>query len=134
MSRWLGTGLLISVCLLGLASIPAGFAAGPTYPTSAVMQSGMKETTIAGYSGVLINYTNGLSTRLSSFVYVYLVNRAGQTIYWGVGSCNFSAGEEVQWFAVFSSTVSSGNYTANLFVTTSTGVPVSTTSSLSVTV
>jgi hypothetical protein len=134
MSRRLGIGLAVTVCLLiGLTVAPVGFGAGPTYPTTAITQSGMKETTINEFPGVLVNYTNGFSTQFSSFVYLDLVNQAGQTVYWTVGTCNFSAGEGAQCFVAFSS-APSGNYTADLFATNTSGVPVSTTSSLSVTI
>jgi hypothetical protein len=93
----------------------------------------MKETTIGQYTGVLVNYTNGFSTQFNSFVYMDLVNQAGQTVYWSVSTCSFSAGKGAQCFVAFSS-APSGNYTADLFATSESSVPVSTTSSLAVTI
>jgi hypothetical protein len=134
MSRLPGIGFAVTTCLLlSLTVVPVGYAAGLTYPTSAITQSGMKETTIGQYTGVLVNYTNGLSTQFNSFVYMDLVNQAGQTVYWSVSTCSFSAGKEAQCFVAFS-LAPSGNYTADLFATSESSVPVSTTSSLAVTI
>lgn len=115
-----------------LAVVPA-FAASPTYPTSAVAQSGSRLTTIDGNRGILVNCTSSLASPFDGIIYMDLTNAQGQTVYWNLGSCNFSQGTLVQCFVSISSSVAPGSYTAFIFATTSTGVALSTTSSFKVT-
>jgi hypothetical protein len=125
----LSVGMIITTAMV----LPS-FAASSSYLTTNISQSGIKQTTINGIGGVLVNYTSTFSTSFSSFVYLYLVNPAGQTVYVGLGTCSFAPAQKVQCFAAIAGAVPTGHYTANVFVTTTTGVPVSSTSSLSITI
>ncbi|MDE1852985.1 MAG: hypothetical protein KGI38_04455 [Thaumarchaeota archaeon] len=124
---------LAGALILLSAFTPMVTASSPTYATSAITQSGIKQTTINGYPGVLVNYTSTFTTSFGAFVYLDLMNSAGQTVYWNVGYCSFSASQQVQCFVAIAATVAAGSYTAKVFATTTTNVPVSTTGSLSVT-
>ncbi len=124
---------LLAVCLLLVSMAPLSSAAAPDYLTNAISQSGMKQVTIGSYQGVMVNYTSTYATSFTSFVYLGLTNHAGQVVYWNVASCSFSAGQEVQCFVAVSPTVPSGAYTATVFTTTATDVPVSLVGSLNVT-
>ena len=113
---------------------PTAMATSPVFPTTVLVQSGMKYATIGGYSGVLVNYTSSISTSFVAFVYIDLVNSAGQTVYWNVGYCSFAANQKVQCFVPISSTGPGGDYTASAFATTTSNVPVSSSGSLSITI
>ncbi|MDG6982553.1 MAG: hypothetical protein JRM74_03770 [Nitrososphaerota archaeon] len=131
--KYLSAALLLAVGMMLLSAAPLGSAAAPTHLTNGVSQSGMKLATIDTYQGVVVNYTSTYSTAFDSFVYLTLVNHAGQVVYWNVASCSFSAAQEVQCFVSISPAVPSGTYTAMAFATTDTGVPVSVVSSHTVT-
>ena len=126
--------LVLAVGLgLVLTSVPPVGAASPTYLTTGIVQSGVKQTIIGNYQGVLVNYTNTQPTSVSAFVYLDLVNSAGQTVYWNLGTCTFGASQKVKCFIAISGTISRGTYTAWVFATTDTEVPVSTSTSVRVT-
>ena len=114
--------------------MPAANGVSNAYLTTGVTQSSLKQTVIGTYDGVLVSYTNTYSSSFSAFVYLDLINPAGQTIYLNVGSCSFAAHQTLPCFAAISPSVPKGTYTALLFATTDTSVPVSATGSLKVTV
>ena len=126
-------GLAIGVLALSLA-MPVANGASPSYLTTALTQSAIRQATISGYNGVIVNYTNTYSSSFGAFVYLDLVNSAGQAIYWNVGYCSFSAHQEALCFVLISSAVPKGNYTAWVFATTNSSIPVSLPGSLKVTI
>ena len=115
------------------AATPTAGAASTTFLTTGITQSGMKQVTISVYEGVLVNFTNSYSVPMSTFVYLDLASSGGQTVYWNVGTCNFAANQLVQCFVVIAPSVPKGTYTASVFVTTNSSVPISTTSTLHLT-
>jgi methionine-rich copper-binding protein CopC len=94
----------------------------------------MKQATIGPSSGVLVNFTSSLTSAFTAFVYLDLVNSAGQTVNVNYANCNLQQGQPTQCFVNLSSSIPSGNYTAKLFAVTTDNVPVSTTGTLRVTV
>lgn len=129
----LALGLTACIALVILVA-PAVFAAAPTYPANAITKTAIVQAKIGGYQGVLVNYTSSFSSSFDGFVYMDLTNSAGQTVAWAAGYCSFSPGAKAQCFAAVPLSLASGSYTASVFVVTSTGVTVSGTSSLKVTI
>jgi len=127
------SSLLLAVSLLTLSATLSAFASAPPYLTTSVTQSGAKQTTIGSYNGVLVNYTSTFASSVA-FVYLDLVNSAGQTVYWNVCSSSLTAGQQSQCFVTISAAVASGNYTAWVFVTTNSGISVSASGSVKVTI
>lgn len=132
-TSWALPTLAVLLLAFSLAA-PVANGASDKYLTVALTQSGMKQSTIGGYDGILANFTNTYTTPVTAFVYMDLVNSAGQTIYWNVGSCSFSASQKAQCFVTILPSVPRGTYTAWLFATTNSSVPISTFSSVQVTV
>src|SRR5579863_8730199 len=116
-------GLCVATCLtLVLIAVPPALATSPTYSTSSIVKSAMVQTKISGYEGVLVNYTSSFPTSTNGFVYMDLTNSAGETVAWNVGSCEFAPAATAQCFVLIPQSVSTGTYSASVFVVTSTGV------------
>ena len=129
------SGILAITLLLGLSLLsvlPANAAPSPTYSTSSITASSVAEASLAGYQGVLVNYTSSFSANFTAFVFVDLYNQAGQSLFVNVATCAFSAAQEVPCFVPFYPSVPAGSYTATVFAASNASVPVSTTSTLSI--
>jgi hypothetical protein len=124
--------LVASILLLSVA-LPAS-AVSPSFPTTAVAASGLKQTVIGGNSVIEVNYTSSLATSFTAFVYLDLMNSMGQTVYVNLGTCSLSQFQLQSCFVALSSSISTGAYTAKLFASNTDNVPVSGTSSLAVAV
>jgi hypothetical protein len=123
---------LLVPLIAALLIVPVSSATAPSsYLTNALAPSGAQKTTIASFTGVAITYNNTESSPLFVFVYLDLENSAGQTVYVWPVSGNISSHGTVTFFIPISGPAS-GNYSATLFATTSSGVPVS--SSVTITV
>ena len=134
LKRHLRLSIVLAVTLVLLSAIlPVAGLSTASYLTTGIKQSGMKQATIHGYSGILVNYTSSYSSSFTAFLYVNVVNSAGQTVYWNIASCSFNPNQMVPCFVTLSSSVPAGTYTARVFATSTSNVPVSVTSSLSVT-
>ena len=132
-----GSKLTVAVAIGLLAlSMAAPMAGGATtgYLTSGIALTGMTQTTLNGYEGVLANYTSQFSSPINTLVYMDLVNSARQTVYWNDGACSFAANQKVQCFVFIAGTVPKGVYGAYLFVTTTSNIPISLTKGIQVTV
>jgi hypothetical protein len=125
--------VLATMLFLLTASLPA-VGASPKYLTTGITSSGLKETTLEGYQGVLVNYTSTYSSPFAAFVYMDVVNSAGQTVYWNLGYCSFQPIQKVGCFVAIGTTLLKGIYNVRIFATTNSSVPVSVTSSLQMTV
>ena len=121
-SRYLMLGLCLSLLML---TVPSLSQTAPAYLTTSVTSGGMKQTTLSGYSGVILNYTNTLSSPLTTLIYMDVLNSAGQVVGVNVATCNFASNQTVSCFVVFPSSVPSGSYSVQVFATTASGVPVS---------
>ena len=131
--RSISLALLASCLLAASTAMPMANGATGPYLTIGIAQSAIKQTTINGYNGVLVNYTSTYSSPIGAFVYLDLASSAGQTVYWNVGACNFAPGQKAQCFVVIASTVPKGIYSASVFATTNSSIPISATASLQVT-
>jgi hypothetical protein len=121
-----GTLFAFVACFaLVLAIAPSGNAITAPYLTTGLNASSAKQSTIAGFNGVLLNYTNSYSSPTAVFIYLDLLNQAGQTTYWNVGYFSFNANQKVSCFIAVSPSVPAGNYSAKVFATTTSGIPVS---------
>ncbi len=134
MAKFVQRGTL--VLALGLivlsGALPALAQSTPTFATTSLSQSGIKQANIGGYLGVQVNYTSHLSSPLLAFVYLNLVNPSGQTVYVGIGSCNLTPSQSSQCFVALSPSLPAATYTAHVFAVTTDNVPVSTTGTLQV--
>jgi len=124
---------LLAALLLALSTAVPANAVATTYLTGGITQSAIKQSIVNGFGGVLVNYTSTFSSSIATFVYLDLTNSGGQTVYWNLGTCAFAANQSVQCFVPIASTVGKGSYTAYVFVTTNSSIPISMTSSLQVT-
>lgn len=133
-SSYVAVILSLSMFLLPMAAMAASAVTPPAYSVSSLSQTGIKHTSIGGYSVVKVNYTSSFTAHFVSLVYLDLTNKAGQTVYVSIVSGNFSASGKLSFFLPLSSTLAAGNYTAKVFATSTSNVPVSTTGTLKFTV
>lgn len=127
MRNWILLALIATLVI-----VPVSSATAPSsYLTNALAPSGAQKTTIGPFTGVTITYNNTDSSPLFVFVYLDLVNSAGQTVYVQASSGNISSHGTVQFFLPISGPAS-GTYLATLFATTNSGVPVSNGDTISV--
>jgi hypothetical protein len=95
--------------------------------------SGVSQTACGGVPGVTITYTSSMTAPLTSNIFISLVNSAGQVVYGPTFiQTSFSQGQN-ETFCFGLTGVTSGNYTAFVFATSSQYVVVSTTSTTEVT-
>ena len=90
--------------------------------------------TLGGFSGVCVNYQNLNPTSQSVVVFAVFKNSAGQTAGIGSGSATFAAGQTQSVFIANPIGLASGTYSVNLFVFTTGNLPVSISTTISVTV
>ena len=90
--------------------------------------------TLGGFSGVCVNYQNLNPTSQSVVVFAVFKNSAGQTAGIGSGSATFAAGSTQSVFIANPIGLASGTYSVNLFVFTTGNLPVSVSTTISVTV
>jgi len=83
---------------------------------------------VSGFPTVQQTFTNTASGTLSVFMWASVLNAAGQTVAVNFGSATMSAGQTVTIGTPFLN-LPSGTYTASVFVTTTTGIVISGTSS-----
>jgi hypothetical protein len=93
-----------------------------------------KYTTIGGFNGIAANFTNMWSTSLNLVVFAVWKNSAGQTVAVTTGGLTLASGATAQAFAPLTSPLPSGTYTVNIFVVTTSNQPVSTTTTVTITV
>ena len=118
--------------LVVLAAVsPALGTSLPPYSTKGFVAIGATETTQAGTKGVIVNYNNTLASPVVAFVYIVVTNSVGQTVFVQVNGGVFSAGENKTIFFGMSG-MSSGTYSATLFVASANLVPLSVASSVQV--
>ena len=130
-----GQKLAVAVAIALLAFSTAGpiaTSATSTYLTNGIILSGMKQSSIGGYEGVIANYSNHFSSQMNTVVYLDLINSAGQTVYWNRSTCYFGANQEAQCYVLISSAVPKGVYAAYMFITTPSNVPISVTKGIQV--
>ena len=129
-----GACLLFASGLALALLVPISSAASAPLLTSSVVATGAKQAVENGVPGVAVNYTNGLSGANDFCFYFTLLNTAGETIQTPSTQCisGFSSPTIDQFYPL--NGLGAGSYKANLFVTTGSGVPVSTETSVSVSI
>lgn len=121
--------------LLVLLAVPVAVAtAPPPFLTTDLVGSGAIQTTIGGFPGVRVNYTNTYSVGISVFVLLDLTNSAGQTVFVAVTYLPLGANSTGTAFIPIAGAraPAAGTYTAFIFATTDESVPVSGTTTLKV--
>ena len=130
--RSIRVSLYLAIGLVVLAAVVP--ASATTYLTTTVTQTGIKNATINGISGVLVNYTDSSTFSFTGYLYFDLLSHNSQSVAVSVATCNLVAGQTVSCFVVIPSSVAPGNYTARVFATTNQTIAISTLSSTQVTV
>jgi hypothetical protein len=90
-------------------------------------------STLGSYSGISATYTNLNPTSQSVVIFAVFKNGAGQTLGIGTGSATFGAGATQSVFIADPIGLASGTYSVSIFVYTSSNLPVSVSTSISVT-
>jgi len=119
------SAIAVALALLVLSTVSLTQAASAEYLTTSFTASNAGVTTLAGFRGVGITYTNNLNTSEAPFVYAVLVNNASQVV--GVsllGGYALAPGANSTYFASFQS-ASGGNYRLVFLITTPDLVPLS---------
>ncbi len=88
--------------------------------------------TLGGYSGINVVYQNLNPTSQSVVIFAVWKNSAGQTVGIGAGSATVAPGAQTSAFIVEPIGLASGSYTVNLFVWTTGNLPVSITTTITV--
>jgi len=130
----------IQLIRTGTTGIPASLSVAPTLTvnssptgigTSTLTASGgATEAAVNGQATVSQTFTNTASGPLSVYMWVSVTNSAGQTVGVFLGSATIAAGATTPIGAALFN-LPSGTYTATVFVTTTSGIVVSSTSTTS---
>ncbi|MDG6904779.1 MAG: hypothetical protein JRN20_03220 [Nitrososphaerota archaeon] len=99
-----------------------------TYPAAPV------QTTLSSYKAIAVNVSNAQPTKLTAVVFVSLTNSAGQTAGIFTSTVNSLAPGTSTIAYVVLNGLASGTYTATIFVLSTSGVPLSQTTTVSVTI
>jgi hypothetical protein len=91
-------------------------------------------TTIGSFPGVSVSATNIWSSSQNLVVFAVWKNGAGQTVAVTTGGLTLASGATGTAFAPLTNALPSGSYTVNVFVITTDNKPVSSTTTISVTV
>jgi hypothetical protein len=94
--------------------------------------TGPSTTMISGQTFVTITYTNNGNTTITGIVYAVVHNSLGQTVQYTTGTITPAAGASAEAFLALAG-LPTGTYTVTVFVITTSGTAISTTSTVSVT-
>jgi hypothetical protein len=125
----LAAGLFVALTV-GLVS-PA-FGASPALLTTTFTPSHAAATTQDKFSGVEITYTNTLSSSQVALIYASLVNQAGETVGVSLFSQTLAASSQATFFFAFPQ-APGGSYTVVILATAPGYVPISTPTSVPLT-
>ncbi|MDE1852988.1 MAG: hypothetical protein KGI38_04470 [Thaumarchaeota archaeon] len=103
------------------------------FAQSLVISGTPTSSVVGGYTGVSATYSNQWSSSQNVIVFAVWKNSAGQTVYISAGSATLATGAS-QAFFLPEVGLASGTYTVNLSVWTTTNLPVSSQTTLTVTV
>jgi hypothetical protein len=90
--------------------------------------------TLGGFNGVSASFTNLWTTSQNLVVFAVWKNSAGQTVAVTTAGLTLAPGQTASAFAPLTSPLPSGTYTVNIFVITTSNQPVSTTTTITVTI
>jgi len=122
-------GLLVG--LFGLFTVASAQTTGNPVLTTSLAKVSASQTSALGQKGVSITYNNTLSQPVTAAVYISLQNSAGFTVYISLQVYTFQP-KQVATFFFGPSGLPSGSYTARLFAAQGNGVPLSTTTTVQV--
>jgi hypothetical protein len=91
-------------------------------------------TTIGSFPGISVSATNIWSSSQNLVVFAVWKNGAGQTVAVATGGLTLASGATGTAFAPLTNALPSGSYTVNVFVITTSNNPVSSTTTITVTV
>jgi len=124
---------------LGVLSVPGSLTVGSVSTTSCnttscIVANGQSTQTIQGaYQGISSSFTNNSNAPVTAFVYAVVHNALGQTVDISTATVSAPAGGSVTAFnALFG--LPPGTYSVSIFVTSSAGAAISSTSTVSVTI
>jgi hypothetical protein len=125
-----GTAVLDTALTLTVGSV-SSTSCNSTSCVSAV--GSPTQTTQGAYTGVSTSFTNNSNAPITGFVYAVVHNALGQTVDISTATITAPAGGSVSAFnALFG--LAPGTYSVTIFVTSSSGTAISTTSTASVTI
>jgi hypothetical protein len=104
-----------------------------SFALSVIINSAVKST-IGGYTGVSVSATNIWSSSQNLVVFAVWKNSAGQTVAVSTGGLTLAPGATATAFAPLGNPLPSGTYTVSVFAITTTNNPVSSSTSVSVTI
>jgi hypothetical protein len=104
------------------------------FAQSFVVSGTPQTTTIGTFTGINASYTNLNPTSQSVVVFAVFKNSAGQTMGIGTGSLTVGAGATQSVFIAEPVGLASGTYSVSIFVFTTGNLPVSVSTTISVTV
>lgn len=127
------TAVIVSILLLTAVSPRPALAAQPSFPTTSLVSSKAAQSTQLGVPGVAITYNSSLSSSESIVVIGSVLNSAGQTVSLSGWVSSIAPGSSATFFVGLPTSLH-GSYTVVIFVTTMDSVPLSASTSVSVTV
>ena len=104
------------------------------FAQSFVVSGTPSTTTLGSFTGISATYSNLNPTSQNVVIFAVFKNSGGQTMGIGTGSATFGAGSTQTVFIANPVGLASGTYTVSIFVFTTGNLPVSVTTTISVTV
>ncbi|MDG6901760.1 MAG: hypothetical protein JRM80_07340 [Nitrososphaerota archaeon] len=132
--RWVAPIVVLVVAIVGFSAVgaAAGSSTGGPILTNSLVEVSVSQATNYGFHGVSITYNNTQSQSLGVVVYDVVQNSAGNTVAIMGTTSTIPAGQNSTFFFAPSS-LPSGSYTERIFATDSGGIPLSTTTTVQVT-
>ncbi len=139
------TGQSYSIQLEATGSTSVALAIPPTFTVSSgstttcnsttcmTANGSPSSTTVGPNKAVQTSYTNNSNAPLTAIVYAVVHNAAGQTVSYSTATLQLNAGQSGTAYDVLFG-LAPGTYTVSVFVTTTSGVAISSTSTVTVTV
>ena len=133
---WTGGEYSVSATYGTLNGVPPAVATTSFFYASNAISTGTLtvssppvQTSIGGFAGVQVSYTNTYSQSMSAFVWVVVKNSNDQTVGIFVGAMTMNSAQTVAAF-VPTFNLASGSYSAAVFATTTSSVAISGTSTV----
>ncbi len=125
--------LIVALDLIAASSFQ--LATGATTPllTTSLVPKAPSQTTFQGNPAVVVNYNDTLPGSTLVIVWLIVHNSLGQTVDSYVATGSMKGGQAFPIYVIIFG-LSPGHYDGALFAVTSTGVPISVTSTLSISV
>ena len=125
--------ILVGLVLLGILFTilgPTVYSVNDPYLTTTLTSGKPIQTSINGYNAIALNYTNTMTTPILAVIWASVQNQAGQTVATFVSTNNLPPGQTAPAVIAVTGLLANTAYTARIFALTTSGVPISTTSTL----